>query len=164
MAGLYDGLARATGGFDFNAAAAATDTVTVGDQTYTFVSSLSSADDVLVGTDLDESITHLVAAINGDADESGDGYHADTAESPYVTAEADLTDDEVDLTAKVPGTVSNGIFLGTSETDIVVTGGETELTGGTGRVDELFENMLSNVQLNSEAIDIVRFLSSDPSD
>lgn len=147
---------KATGGFDFNADPLATDTVTIGDQTYTYIATVASADDVAVGADRDESISNLVAAINGGAG-AGTAYHADTVESPFVRASADLTADEIDLVAKVPGTIGNGIALSTSETDIIVTGSATLMAGGTGSL----EAELEGLQLNSATLALFQELFRD---
>lgn len=100
----------AAGAFAFTSNVAANDTVVIGDITYTFVASPASAFDVDIGVDLDTSISNLVAAINLTGTE-GVEYGTGTTQNPYVSAVADLANDEVDLTARFGGLQGDGIAL-----------------------------------------------------
>lgn len=151
-------LVRATGVIDFNADPVATDTVTIGDQTYTYIATPSSPNDIDVGSDRDESISNLVAAINGGAGE-GTAYGTGTVENPFVTATADLANDEIDLVAKVPGTFGNGIALATSEVDIVILGSEVVLIDGTGDLGDELDAIVSVEQLNAAVLQRIGDLS-----
>lgn len=72
----------ATGTLTLTGNPTASETVTLGSVEYTFVSSLTGADDVLIGADADESLENLTAAINGGAGEGtvyGTGTVANTS-------------------------------------------------------------------------------------
>ncbi len=98
--------------FAFTSNVAAGDTVTIGDHVYTFAADASTAAFLVdVGTDLDESITDLVAAINADGVGDGTDYGSGTTVNPYVVATADLANDEIDLVARVPGVMGEAIAL-----------------------------------------------------
>jgi len=85
--------------------------VLIGDITYLFeIDPSSTPYSVDVGDDLDDSIGNLVAAINASGTPD-DEYGAGTVANPYVTAVADLANDEVDLTARVTGNQINGLYL-----------------------------------------------------
>lgn len=66
------------------------DTVTIGTQVYSFESTLSSANDVLIGADVNACAANLAAAINRGANSAGQGegeiYHADTPRNADVDA------------------------------------------------------------------------------
>ena len=61
------------------------DIVTIGSTVYTFKTTIASSFDVLIGTNVTDSIDNLIAAINlgGTA---GTDYHADTTEHPDASA------------------------------------------------------------------------------
>ena len=122
------GTITAAGGTDITD----TETIVVGNKTYTFNDTLGSSDgDVHVGTDDDESIDFLAAAINLGSG-SGTGYAAAMTRNPYVSAVSDgsgvLTVTAIDFGAHgnlIP------ITIGTSTT--AVSG--ALLTGGTGLLE-----------------------------
>jgi len=155
---ILSAFVRASAVLDFNADPAATDTVTIGNQTYAYTATPQVANDVDVGTTRDESIENLVAAINGAAG-AGSAYDEDTVENPFVTAVADLTADEVTITAKLPGTLGNGITVDTSETDILFKDTAVTLEGGVGDLSAGLERFLDEYQLQSDAIAFVRALT-----
>lgn len=106
----------------------ATDTVTIGTTTYTFVNTLSSANDVLIGADADESIANLIAAVNGAAGEGtlyGNGTVANPDASAALTAPGEVT-----FTAASQG--SSGNSLAASET---ISGAVFQAGGFSGGVD-----------------------------
>ena len=76
----------ARGQLVFTAQPSATDIVTIGSTVYTFQTTLSSAYDVLIGTNIDDTLTNLARAIIADADYAGDDFHAGTVAHPDVTA------------------------------------------------------------------------------
>lgn len=136
---------------------AADDTVVIGDITYTFKATPAAAYHVDVGTDLDTSITNLVAAINRSGTPSATTYHTDTVANPYVTATADLANDAVDLTARVPGTGINGLYLAATHpgANTITVGGTTfsAISGGTdgsGFIPSFISGVLSLNQVNAE--------------
>ena len=110
------GSVKATGTLTFAADPAATDTVTIGTTTYTYIAVLASAYDVLVGGTRAASIANLVAAIN-DSGVEGTNYGTGTAAHTSVSA-VDNVDDTVTVTARTPGSAGNSIPTTTSEVDI----------------------------------------------
>jgi flagellin len=127
-----------TGGVDAGAppVAAGGDTVTVGTQTYTFVTALSStptANEVLVGATEAASLTNLANAVNGGSG-AGASYGSPTVANASATAAATPT--SVVFTALTKGTAGNGIA--TSETGASNTFGATSLGAGTaGSINDL---------------------------
>lgn len=147
MAGVDVSLTQGSkaGCLTFGGQVSGDDTFTIGDQTYTFKASPSSANQVDIGTDEDTSINNLVAAINGGAGE-GTKYGTGTAQNAYVTASADTANDEIDLTARYPGDWINGLHLAATGTNPgvgaasfgAVSGG----TDGAGRLEEYISGLL----------------------
>lgn len=94
-------------------------TVTIGNQTYTFTSSApgTGTNNVLVGSTVAETVANLVNAINANtADSAGDGaggYGSGTAANPDVGA-TDAGGGVIDITANTTGTASD--FTATSAT------------------------------------------------
>jgi flagellin len=127
-----------TGGVDAGAppAAAGGDTVTVGTQTYTFVTALSStptANEVLVGATEAASLTNLANAVDGGSG-AGASYGAPTVAN--TSASATATPTSVVFTALTKGTAGNGIA--TSETGSANTFATASLGGGTaGSINDL---------------------------
>ena len=126
------------GGTDTGAppVAAAGDTVTVGGQTYTFVTALSTtptANEVLVGTTEASSLTNLANAINGGSG-SGATYGSPTVANTSVSAEASPT--SVLFTSLTRGLAGNNIA--TSETGAANTfASATLVNGSAGSVNDL---------------------------
>lgn len=100
-------LVPATGTLELTANAGNTETVVLGSITYTFVNSLSSANDVLIGASIGDTIDNLVAAINGDAGE-GSVYGTGTAANTDASAQA-LPGSQMLATALAAGTAGNSI-------------------------------------------------------
>lgn len=101
--------------------AAAADTVTIGDVTYTFVSTVPvNPYEVQVGADATASATNLKNTINGAS--------TLTPANPYVSASNALG--VVTVTAKLKGTTENDIA--TTEVSTNLTWASATLTGGTG--------------------------------
>ncbi len=161
------GLVRATAQLQADADPAATDAVTIGNIVYTFVASPSVAYDVDVGANLAESMTNLIAAINASTPVAGQYYETGTLENPAMSASVAATD-QILLTARVPGTVGNGIYLLSSETDLDFEEvGDTATlfsTQGTGDLDSALESLIDETQMNSEVISMISHLSSRSSD
>lgn len=102
-------------------------TVTIGNVTYTFMTTLGSGQNqVHIGTTADNSLTNLVSAITGGGT-IGTDYSTGTAVNTQVTATGP-TSHVVTVTALVVGTFANGITVGTNEA--TYTWGGTTLTGG----------------------------------
>lgn len=131
------------GGLDAGAApvAAAGNTVTVGSQTYTFVTALSTsptANEVLVGATEAASIANLANAINGGSG-SGATYGTPTVANTSATAVTGTTTtglETLTLTAITKGLTGNSIA--TTATGTANTFGAADLAGGTaGSVNDL---------------------------
>lgn len=90
----------------------ATETVTVGSATYTFVNTLVNAYDVLIGTDIEATLQNLAAAINGSPGE-GTIYGTGTAVNIDCFAE-EMVPPQMKVLAVVAGTVGNSV--GVSDT------------------------------------------------
>jgi flagellin len=132
-----------TGGVDTGTppSAAAGDTVTVGSQTYTFVTNLNTAPtanqvQVLVGTTNSASLTNLANAINGG---SGAGvtyaYGSSATANTSAKAVAGLT--SIAFTALTPGTAGNSINTSASGSGANAFGA-ANLAGGTaGSINDL---------------------------
>ena len=88
-------------------------TVTIGDQVYTFKSTLSVgpavANEVKVGATDSDSLDNLIAAIN-DSGVEATNYGTGTVANAFVTAAAGAGDTMV-VTAKSPGAAGNGVAL-----------------------------------------------------
>ncbi len=125
------GTANFTGGVNTGAApvAAAGNTVTVGTQTYTFVTALSTtptANEVLVGATEAASLANLANAVNGGTG-SGATYGSPTVANTSASAVA--TASTVVFTALTKGLTGNGIA--TSATGTANTFGAATLANGT---------------------------------
>jgi len=125
------GTANFAGGANTGAApvAAAGNTVTVGSQTYTFVTALSTtptANEILVGATEAASLANLANAVNGGTG-SGATYGSPTVANTSASAVA--TASTVVFTALTKGLTGNGIA--TSETGTANTFGAATLANGT---------------------------------
>lgn len=161
-------LVRATAQIQVDAAPAATDAVTIGNIVYTYIATPGSAYDVDVGSDLTVSVANLVLAINA----TGTGvattyYDTGTLANPMMSAATAATD-QILLTARIPGTVGNGIYLLSSETDIDFEEvGDTATlfsTLGTGLFENAINSLIDEVQQNSESLSMLVHMSSRSSD
>ena len=120
----------ATGTLTFAGNAVANETVTIGDQVYTWKASVSTtANEVKVGASAAASVTNLVAAINATAADAGTLYGSATAQNVYVSA-VDGTGDVVDLTARNAYEGPRGNTIATTETMTNGSFGAAKLTGG----------------------------------
>jgi flagellar hook protein FlgE len=121
----------ATGALTMTALPVATQTVTVGGQTYTFTTAAPAAgtNDVFIGATVAETTANLVNAINGNyADVAGtatpDGYGTGTSANPDASA-VDAGNGVINFTASSTGTASD--FAATSAGT-----GSTNLTWSAG--------------------------------
>lgn len=125
------------------------DTVTIGDETYTFVSSLSDPAipfEVVIGTSAATALDNLKAAINLSAGE-GSVYGTGTTKNTSVVA-TDNTDTTQKVVARVPGTAGNSIAV--SETSNHLSWGGSTLGGGVNA---------ETVSINGRAYSFVTVLS-----
>jgi hypothetical protein len=149
---LEAALIAATGTFTMTDLPVADETVTVGTKdgstaaVYTWVSSLSSAFDVLIGANIAACAANLVAAINAATGE-GTTYGTDTTINADVSA-AQLPSNQVEVTALTPGTDGNSIA--STETCTNASWGGTTLSGGVNIPDDSqfgFSRMPSNTTI-----------------
>lgn len=155
--------------FAFTSNVANDDTVVIGDITYTFKTTPNAAYTVDVGTDLDTSITNLVAAINATGTPGLTTYYTGTLVNPYFSATADTTNDEIDLAARYPGDWVNGIYLAathpganTIAAGAVVFGLVTSGTDGSGYIPSWVGSVLDNSQVNADVQrDLKQFTEAD---
>ena len=117
----------------FSANPIANETVIIGNITYMFVGTLSTAPavpyEVLIGATASDSLDNLIAAINGAAG-AGTTYGTGTVAHPYVTAAAGAGDT---LTATVVAAGEAGNLIETAET---LTEGNWTYDNMTGGVDD----------------------------
>ena len=85
----------------------ASETVTLGSITYTFVASVSVANDVAIGADTEETLSNLIAAVNAGAG-AGTAYGTGTTANTAVFA-ATLPDPQALFTAVTIGTAGNSV-------------------------------------------------------
>lgn len=145
--------------FAFTSNVAADDTVRIGDVLYTFKADPTGvAFAVDVGSDLDDSIGNLVAAINASGTDD-DEYGAGTVAHPDFIASADLANDELDLQARYAGNGPNGAALAATSpgaNDItaaaVYAGGVAGATQGSGSLDDWLTQLIALNQMNSEVL------------
>ncbi|MGA2001843.1 MAG: flagellin [Terriglobales bacterium] len=126
--------------------AVAGDTVTVGTQTYSFVSALGSpsagAVQVLVGSTDASSLQNLANAINGGSGAGvnyvyGSGATANTT-ATAVAGQNAAGLDTISLTAITKGTIGNSVAVATTGSAANTFGGATFLSGGeSGSVNDL---------------------------
>ena len=104
------------------------DTVTIGNITYTFVSTLENANEVKIGANSEGTISNLQKAIVG-GEGKGTVYSSDTDSLADVTDTVNETDsNKLDVSAKIKGEAGNSIVT-TSKGSEISWGNET-LTGG----------------------------------
>ena len=106
-------LARAT--FTLTANPLTTETVTLGSQVYTFLATIVSPYDVLIGANAAESIANLIGAINADANFEGTAFLAGTDANPDASVNA-FYDNQLVAFSKTAGTAGNTIISTTTVT------------------------------------------------
>jgi flagellin len=139
-----------TGGVDTGAAPVAQggDTVTIGTQTYTFVTALSStptANEVLVGATEAASLTNLANAVNGGSG-SGASYGSPTVKNTFASAAATST--SVVFTALTKGVTGNGIATAATGTSNTFSSNSL-LNGTAGSVNDLSNIADATAALNT---------------
>jgi hypothetical protein len=96
-----------------------TDTITIGQKTYTFVTTLTGeANEVLIGGTAAATAQNLVDAISADADTEGTSYGEDTVINRDVSATVDTA--TVTLTARAYGEGGNDTVLDGSPDNVTV--------------------------------------------
>jgi len=119
-------LLPASGTVEFVSNAVANDTITIGARTYTFVTALSAADQVLIGASAEITLSNLRAAVNQDAG-AGTIYGTGTVAHAAVSA-SDIAGSKIAITALTAGTAGNSIVLSTNVAGAVLSG--ATLAGG----------------------------------
>lgn len=147
--------------YDYGGAATATitssgtnvsnnDTITIGGQTYTFVSALTgAANQVLIGSSADASLANLAQAINNDATGLGSTYTSATPKNVFVSAGSENSSSHtLVVTALKPGLDGNSIGISKSAVTITLSG--TTLSGGIA--SQTFLYWATATQLNRKLI------------
>ena len=124
---IVEGGTHASGTVVFTGLPTAGQTVTVGDRTYTWASSLTAADQIKLGATADACAFNLATALAPDSAQSGVLYGAGTAPHDRVTCNIPLSS-TLTILSLLPGTVGNTI--GISETSSNCAVSATTLTGG----------------------------------
>jgi len=120
----------ATGTLDLTSNPTAGNTVSIGNQTYTFVAAgqANAAGDVALGNGVQDTLQNLQAAVNGAAG-AGNIYGAGTAVNQQATITS-VNGGSAVVQALNAGTAGNSVTLSTSITSNVGAGGGTTLSGG----------------------------------
>lgn len=158
-------LGSAATAFSFSGQPTAAGTITIGDVTYTYRAAVgATANEILIGANLDATLVNTAAAINATAASSGTLFGSATVANPYFTAADDAADDDIDLTARFAGNWCNGIALAKNDAAITVGGANfAAISGGTdgaGRVDTHISDILTYNQCNSEVMQELKKLTS----
>lgn len=166
-------LVRATAQLQFDASPVATDEYTIGEILYILIAVPAAAYDVDVGgagADDTGTLANLVAAINRSGVPGATTYYdTGTLQNPAVSAVVTTAASLITLTARVPGSAGNGIYLLSSETDhdFEESPGDTATlftTQGSGVLEDALQSLMDEVQLNSEAISMIAHLTARSSD
>lgn len=107
------------------------ETLTLGDQTYTFKTALSSpavVDEILIGADATEMATNTASAINATAADAGTLHSTGTVQNRHASATADAG--VVTLTARADGSSGNETVLSETAANTAVTAFTNGLDGG----------------------------------
>jgi len=163
---------RATGSLTLRAQPSVNDTIKVGAQTYRFVSSLTTANDVLIGGSTAETASNTAAAINYSG-APGVAYHANTAFNEDVEASSDSSGQfaSVTFTAREPGPTSIDLEESVTNPNVTVTGNielvsdefETALVRATRYLDDKYgQRWLGSRTNEDQALDWPRLGVEDP--
>lgn len=134
-----------------------TNTVTVGGKVYTFQTSLTDSDgNVLIGTDAEDSIKNLRAAVNLGAG-SGTKYAASMTVNPYARA-ADTSATVMTLTAETSGTVGN--LIDSTETHANGSFAAAVFQNGAGTIKAAIDELQAEAQLNSDVLEFLALMEA----
>lgn len=142
---------KATGTLTLAANPAPADTITIGGRVYTFRAALTApavADEILIGAAAANTVTNIVAAINGTAG-AGTIYSVGTEANEDVTA-VDGAGDTVDFTAIAAGLAGNAVT--TTEAGANTSFGGATLSGGVDAVVQVSgSNLVADASPASDA-------------
>lgn len=128
---------RGTGTITFNEVPDANDAVTIGAITYTFKSTMTTANDIqIVAGDKRATAINLVRAMSGTGT-SGTDYYTGTQAHLNATAEIDNLTDIVYITSRVYGTGANLTFTKSDADNSLTLSGSGTLTGNVKGGDPL---------------------------
>lgn len=145
------GIQQATASIGFQQNPAAGNSLQIENTTYTFVSVLADANDVLIGVDFDATAANLVAAINGDAGE-GTTYGTGTVANSDVTVA--YSSPNLTFTAIADGSFGNNEEFFFSEDNIFIATVD-RMSGGTpDREAEADLQFTSGAPTNGETLQI----------
>lgn len=122
--------------------------VVVGAVEYTYKTALTDgivANEVLIGSDGDDSLLNLKKAVNAEAG-GGVKYGSATVVNPGVTAGA-VTSHAITFTAKVAGTTGNSLAKSTDEATLDWDGAGATFTGGAWSGDDTLANLADAINL-----------------
>lgn len=118
-----------TGLVAFSGVPSAAEDLTIGDQTYTFVASLSGvADEILIGATAAATAANLAAAVSATAGLAGSTYGTGTVANR--SASASVSGVEVTLSATADGESGNYTVLSGTPTNVTLTAFSGGLDGG----------------------------------
>ena len=107
------------------------DTITINGRTYTFVSSLTGANQILAAPPSGYSLAEMLANTINAGLGAGLFYSTGTSVNTDVSASAQVANQTVTITAKSGGAIGNGISISTSSSGRFIWSSST-LSGGTG--------------------------------
>lgn len=146
-------IVMATGTLTSAGVIADAETVTIGTKVYTFQDTLTDVDgNVHVGADAEGSLANLFAAINLSNDGesavgAGTDYAASMTRNAFVVA---ISKTATTLVVGSPGACGN--LVASTETGLNISWGGGTLSGGSGNIGKLCEEILDEDQPNSRVI------------
>ncbi len=153
-------LVKATGALTATANFASNDTVLIGNVTYKFEATTGAANDINIGTDLEESLDFLTLAINGTGVGDGTDYHAGTVTIPEMLSSNTAT--VLTLTARFGGLWGNGFHFaegvdGGASFSITtaMSSGLGDISGASGWAASLINDNQLNAEVISEVNDLL---------
>lgn len=111
------------------------DTVTIGTQTYTFKTALTSPDtayEVLIGASADASLLNLARCINMSGGTAGTDYAATTPKNKWVTCSTTVSSHTITVTVADPAVTNASVA--TTETSSHLSWGAATIASGVAKV------------------------------
>jgi hypothetical protein len=136
------------------------DTVTIGGVVYTFVNTLVTAHDVLIGATAAATLVNLKAALNADSVSAGVLYGAGTDAHQHIVATT-LTATTLKVVSRVVGVIGN--LVSVAESSTVLSWSGSVLSGGVGSVMDCFTAIRDYAQINASLISAIdHMIAGDP--